>query len=61
MKNYNDKCGSHIIYVNGRYEGNDDIVLMMKDFHQCRPEQIKSEILSKVFRGVLWWWRVLLS
>ena len=25
MKNYNDKCGSHIIYVNGRYEGNDDI------------------------------------
>ena len=47
MKNYNDKCGSHIIYVNGRYEGNDDIGRMMRDFHQCRPEQIKSEILSK--------------
>ena len=39
--------GSHIIYVNGRYEGNDDIGRMMRDFHQCRPEQIKSEILSK--------------
>ena len=47
MKNYNDKCGSHIIYVNGRYEGNDDIGRMMKDFHQCRPEQIESETLSK--------------
>ena len=47
MKNYNDKCGSHIIYVNGRYEGNDDIGRMMRDFHQCRPEQIKSETLSK--------------
>ena len=39
--------GSHIIYVNGRYEGNDDIGRMMKDFHQCRPEQIESETLSK--------------
>ena len=39
--------GSHIIYVNGRYEGNDDIGRMMRDFHQCRPEQIKSETLSK--------------
>ena len=47
MKNCNDKCGSHIIYVNGRYEGNDDIGRMMRDFHQCRPEQIKSETLSK--------------
>ena len=47
MKNCNDKCGSHIIYVNGRYEGNDDIGWMMRDFHQCRPEQIKSETLSK--------------
>ncbi len=33
--------GSHIIYVNGRYEGNDDIGRMMRDFHQCRPELIK--------------------
>ena len=47
MKNCNDKCGSHIIYVNGRYEGNDDIGRMMRDFHQCRPELIKSETLSK--------------
>ena len=39
--------GSHIIYVNGRYEGNDDIGRMMRDFHQCRPEQIESETLSK--------------
>ena len=39
--------GSHIIYVNGRYEGNDDIGRMMRDFHQCRSEQIKSETLSK--------------
>lgn len=39
--------GSHIIYVNGRYEGNDDIGWMMRDFHQCRPEQIKSKTLSK--------------
>ncbi len=39
--------GSHIIYVNGRYEGNDDIGRMMRDFHQCRPELIKSETLSK--------------
>ena len=39
--------GSHIIYVNGRYEGNDDIGRMMRDFHQCRPEQMESETLSK--------------
>ena len=39
--------GSHIIYVNGKYNGNDDIGQMMRDFHQCRPEQIKSEILSE--------------
>ncbi len=39
--------GSHIIYVNGKYNGNDDIGRMMRDFHQCIPEQIKNEILSE--------------
>ena len=39
--------GSHIIYVNGKYNGNDDIGQMMRDFHQCIPEQIKNEILSE--------------
>ena len=39
--------GSHIIYVNGKYNGNDDIGQMMRDFHQCILEQIKNEILSE--------------
>lgn len=39
--------GSHIIYVNGKYNGNDDIGQMMRAFHQCIPEQIKNEILSE--------------
>ena len=39
--------GSHIIYVNGKYNGNDDIGQMMRNFHQCIPEQIKNEILSE--------------
>lgn len=38
--------GSHIIYVNGRYNGNDEIGHLMQDFHQCKPEQIKNKILS---------------
>ena len=49
--------GSHIIYVNGKYNGNDDIGQMMRDFHQCRPEQIKNEILSEAvayYKGRSW-------
>lgn len=38
--------GSHIIYVNGRYNGNDEIGHLMQDFHQCKPEQIQNKILS---------------
>ena len=33
--------GSHIIYVNGNYKGNDEIGQLMKDFHQTDPENMQ--------------------
>ena len=39
--------GSHIIYVNGGYKGNDEIGQLMKDFHQENPEKIHYSVLAK--------------
>lgn len=36
--------GSHIIYVNGNYKGNDEIGQLMKDFHQTDS---KREFITK--------------
>ncbi len=32
--------GSHTIYMNGNYKGNDEIGQLMKDFHQTAPENL---------------------
>lgn len=37
--------GSHIIYVNGNYRGQDEIGQLMKDFHQTDPEKIYYDVL----------------
>lgn len=39
--------GSHILYVNGTYKGDDEIGYLMKDFHQTNPENMHYEELSK--------------
>ena len=39
--------GSHIIYVNGSYKGNDDIARLMDDFRQTEPENMHFKILSQ--------------
>lgn len=39
--------GSHIIYVNGNYRGQDEIVQLMKDFHQTDPEKIYYDVLAQ--------------
>ena len=39
--------GSHIIYVNGNYKGNDEIGRLMKDFHQTDPENMYYEALAQ--------------
>lgn len=39
--------GSHIIYVNGNYKGNDEIGQLMRDFHQTEPENIHYEVLAQ--------------
>lgn len=39
--------GSHIIYVNGNYKGNDEIGQLMSDFHQTDPENIHYDALAK--------------
>ena len=31
--------GSHIIYVNGNYKGDDEIGHLMQDFHQTDPDK----------------------
>ena len=41
--------GSHIIYVNGNYKGNDEIGRLMKDFHQVDPGKMH---YSELARGV---------
>lgn len=39
--------GSHIIYVNGNYRGNDEIGQLMKDFHQTDPKNMHYEALAQ--------------
>ena len=38
--------GSHIIYVNGSYEGNDEIAYLIEDFHQKDSEDIHHKVLA---------------
>lgn len=38
--------GSHIIYVNGNYRGQDEIVQLMKDFHQTDPNLMENMKLT---------------
>lgn len=42
--------GSHIIYVNGSYKGNDEIGQLMTDFHQTDPAKIHYDELSRGIR-----------
>ncbi len=42
--------GSHIIYVNGTYRGNDEIGRLMKDFHCKQASQISNPLLAKSVR-----------
>ena len=42
--------GSHIIYVNGNYKGNDEIGRLMKDFRQTDPENIHYNALAQGVR-----------
>lgn len=39
--------GSHIIYVNGTYRGNDEVGQLMRDFHQREAGKIENEVLAK--------------
>lgn len=39
--------GSHIIYVNGSYKGNDEIGRLMADFHQTNSEHMHYMTLAK--------------
>ena len=39
--------GSHIIYVNGNYKGNDEVGQLMKDFHQTNPENMYYAALAQ--------------
>lgn len=39
--------GSHIIYVNGNYKGNDEIGRLMKDFHQVDPSKMHYSELAR--------------
>lgn len=38
--------GSHIIYVNGKYRGNDEIGKLMHDFSCTNPEDMNYEVLA---------------
>ena len=42
--------GSHIIYVNGNYKGDDEIGHLMQDFHQTDPEKMHYKELSQGVR-----------
>lgn len=44
--------GSHIIYVNGSYEGDDDIGRLMQDFKQTESEKMHNKILADNVRYV---------
>ena len=39
--------GSHIIYVNGKYRGNDEIGKLMHDFSCTNPDDMNYEALAK--------------
>ena len=39
--------GSHIIYVNGNYKGNDEVGRLMKDFHQTDPDKMHYDVLAQ--------------
>ena len=39
--------GSHIIYVNGNYKGNDAIGQLISDFHQTDPENMHYDALAQ--------------
>ena len=41
---------SHIIYVNGEYNGNDPIGDLMHDFSCANPDEMKSKILAEKTR-----------
>ena len=42
--------GSHIVYVNGNYKGDDEIGQLMSDFHQVDPDNMHFEELSQGVR-----------
>ena len=42
--------GSHILYVNGKYRGNDEIGRLMYDFSCTNPEDMNYEVLAKKAR-----------
>ena len=42
--------GSHIIYVNGNYKGDDEIGHLMQDFHQTDPDNMHYKELSQGVR-----------
>lgn len=42
--------GSHILYVNGRYRGNDEIGKLMHDFSCSNPDDMNYEALAKKAR-----------
>lgn len=44
------KDGSHIIYVNGNYKGDDEIGHLMQDFHQTDPDNMHYKELSQGVR-----------
>ena len=39
--------GSHIIYVNGKYRGNDEVGKLMHDFSCTNPDDMNYEALAK--------------
>lgn len=42
--------GSHILYVNGEYRGNDEIGKLMHDFSCTNPDDMNYEVLAKKVR-----------
>ena len=42
--------GSHIVYVNGNYKGNDEIGKLMQDFHQTDPDNMNYKELAEGVR-----------
>ena len=41
------KDGTHLLYVNGSYRGNDELGSLMADFCQSDPDRITNELLRK--------------